>query len=74
MIFKGPPFKMSLRNLSTKHLKFSIQQSTHDSVQDAVAAMRLVRLKIEKGPLFAAVLTEYTNIIPQFNKQYNVKK
>uniref|UniRef100_A0ABM0GL17 RNA exonuclease NEF-sp-like n=1 Tax=Saccoglossus kowalevskii TaxID=10224 RepID=A0ABM0GL17_SACKO len=44
--------KLSLRNLSAVYLKKSIQGGIdgHDSIEDANAAMKLVQLKIEKGP------------------------
>ena len=60
----GPPTKAALRNLSVTHLKREIQQpneqmssarpgnhasSGHDPVEDALAAMDLAKLKLERG-------------------------
>jgi len=47
-------FKYSLKHLASKHLKRDIQvghgTSGHNPVEDAVAALDLVKLKIVKGP------------------------
>ncbi|XP_077980425.1 RNA exonuclease 5-like [Glandiceps talaboti] len=44
--------KIGLRNLAAAYLKEFIQTGNdgHDSVEDAIAAMKLAQLKIEKGP------------------------
>eukprot|EP00741_Cyanophora_paradoxa_P003367 tig00000692_g3273.t1 len=51
---RGPPYKSALRHLASKYLEISIQDGTagHDSAEDARAAMRLVKLKLEKGARF----------------------
>ena len=45
-IWQGPPCRSALRKLAEKFLKRQIQKGTHDSVDDARAAMDLVLLKI----------------------------
>ena len=51
---RGHPFKSSLRWLAQKYLSRSIQTGStgHDSVEDALAALYLVKMKCEKGPVF----------------------
>eukprot|EP00775_Hariotina_reticulata_P006259 gene6259-6497_t len=49
---RGLPYKSSLKFLSSKFLKRSIQEGEHDSAQDARAAMDLALLKIGKGPSY----------------------
>lgn len=51
---RGPMCKPALRMLTGRYLKRKIQgdKAGHDSVEDARAAMDLVRLKISKGPAF----------------------
>ncbi|KAJ5592003.1 uncharacterized protein N7459_002372 [Penicillium hispanicum] len=48
---RGPPLRNSLKFLSTKYLSKEIQKSSHghDSVEDAVAVLDLVKQKCEKG-------------------------
>ncbi|RHY56429.1 hypothetical protein DYB30_001298 [Aphanomyces astaci] len=52
---RGFPFKPSLKMLAATFLHQSIQSADmagHDSVQDAVAALRLFQLKVRHGPTF----------------------
>lgn len=51
---RGMPFRSSLKFLANKYLKREIQSGAngHDSVEDARAALDLVRLKCEKGMHF----------------------
>ena len=48
---RGPPLRNSLKFLSTKYLSKAIQKSSHghDSVEDALAVLELVKQKCEKG-------------------------
>lgn len=48
---RGPPLKCSLRWLTQKYLGKEIQkgQTGHDSIEDALAVLELVRQKCEKG-------------------------
>ena len=51
---RGPPAKASLKMLMSTHLDTAIQKSFsgHDSVEDCISCMELVKLKIAKGYLF----------------------
>lgn len=51
---RGPPYKNSLRNLTQKHLQRDIQTGSagHDSAEDALAALELIRLKLAHGRRF----------------------
>ncbi|GMM30550.1 Rnh70 protein [Martiniozyma asiatica (nom. inval.)] len=51
---RGPPAKASLKNLMGLHLDRVVQNeiSGHDSVEDCISCMDLLKLKIEKGWLF----------------------
>lgn len=73
---KGFPYRNKLKYLSNEYLKSKIQQNQakgHDSVEDAVCAMKLVLLKVENGPSFgqkrkqnstnSAIMMNNSNII-----------
>ncbi|DBB01166.1 TPA: hypothetical protein ACH3X1_001053 [Trebouxia sp. C0004] len=49
---RWPTQQHSLRHLAAMHLKWTIQQGSHDSKIDAIAALRLVKLKLQHGPFF----------------------
>ena len=51
---QGPPFKLPLRQLVSRYLGRTIQTSSHDSIQDAVAAMELTKLILKFGTSYAA--------------------
>ena len=68
----GPPYKLALRFIASKYLNMNIQQGTHDSTQDAIAAVRLVKLKIEKGPAFASLTAEQYNVLQDFGRDKKV--
>ncbi|CCE85493.1 Piso0_005090 [Millerozyma farinosa CBS 7064] len=66
---RGPPSKPSLKWLSKKYLQRDIQQgettgSGHSSVEDAKAALDLIKLKIQEGMSFGKNVNE----IPLFQK------
>ena len=46
---QGPPWKSALKILAQRYLRKHIQDGSHDSVDDARAAMDLVLLKIKNG-------------------------
>jgi RNA exonuclease 1 len=48
----GLPYRCALRNLAKKYLKKVIQIDEHDSVEDAVSALELIKLKLLKGKQF----------------------
>lgn len=58
--WKGPPSRPKLRELSKRFLKRLIQgdkaavagEQGHDSCEDAIAALDLFKLKLQKGPTF----------------------
>lgn len=60
---RGPPLKSSLKWLSQKYLSREIQKGHgtdgHNSVEDALACLDLVKMKCEKGPAWGT--TEATN-------------
>lgn len=47
-----PVQQNSLRWLSDHYLQQTIQSGAHDSKEDAIAALRLVNLKLQQGPFF----------------------
>jgi hypothetical protein len=64
--------KNALRFLSEKYLHQSIQLGTHDSVQDALAALRLALLKFKNGTslFLTGCFTEAPNIFLFFLSFY----
>lgn len=48
----GNGYKQALKYLTSKYLHRTIQADTHDSVQDGIAAMDLLKLKLKHGPDF----------------------
>ena len=52
MLLQGPPARCALRILAQRYLRRRIQAGSHDSVDDALAALDLVLLKIKHGPAF----------------------
>lgn len=52
---RGPPLRSSLKYLANKYLHREIQsggENGHNSVEDALAVLDLVKVKCEKGPKF----------------------
>lgn len=45
-------YKPSLATLTKRHLNRDIQAGQHSSVEDAVATLHLVKLKVNKGPTY----------------------
>ena len=52
-----PTGQKSLRSLASTYLQWTIQQGSHDSKEDAVAALRLVKLKLQHEPFFGVATT-----------------
>eukprot|EP00873_Tetraselmis_striata_P024787 jgi/Tetstr1/445051/TSEL_032856.t1 len=65
---KGPPARSALRYLTEKFLKRSIQQGSHDSVEDARAAMDLAKLKIKHGPGWGVERQETELLVQQLSE------
>ncbi|ETV86114.1 hypothetical protein H257_02580 [Aphanomyces astaci] len=57
---KGPPFRSALRYLSSTYLKIQIQTGNdgHCSVEDAMSTMKLLQLKVKRGPLFPSIIAQ----------------
>ncbi|KAM0746892.1 hypothetical protein T439DRAFT_329164 [Meredithblackwellia eburnea MCA 4105] len=71
---RGPPYKASLKWLAQKWLKLEIQQSSssggqgHNSLEDASTAVKLVRLKMEKGPGFGDFKSDEETIFERLGR------
>lgn len=61
--------KNSLRWLAQRFLSQSIQEGSHDSVQDALTALRLVHLKLKNGPSFATHEEETESLLNRLERQ-----
>ncbi|GLE04769.1 hypothetical protein PINS_up013748 [Pythium insidiosum] len=59
---RGPPFRSALRFLTSTYLNRAIQTGTdgHCSVEDAVATLQLLQLKVKHGPTFPSIEQEYS--------------
>jgi len=76
--------KNALKNLAVKYLNLSIQESAHDSVQDAIVALRLFKLKLSKGPSYGIpevsnenlfeILTKNNRKCAYVDKEHQCKK
>jgi len=53
---RGLPFKSSLKYLANQYLKKTIQEGSHDSVEDAKACLDLVKLKLVNNALLGKVV------------------
>jgi len=84
VLFPNRNSKHSLKYLCSRYLKVSIQISSHDSVQDATAALRLYKLKKENGPSFGIdhhemeclfdMLTRYQKKSAYIDNIHNIKQ
>lgn len=61
---RGNRFKKALRELSSTYLSLKIQgkKEGHDSTEDALAALKLVQLKMEKGLMFGVNENQFQSI------------
>ncbi|RKP07407.1 hypothetical protein THASP1DRAFT_17105, partial [Thamnocephalis sphaerospora] len=75
---RGPPFRCSLRWLSSKYMERQIQQEAvdehgqpvgHDSAEDARACLDLVKLKLEKGYEFGRHARETVSLFYRLRQQ-----
>jgi len=79
---KGKPYKPSLKWLSMKYLKREIQKGQHinpstkkmepghDSIEDAIACIDLVKLKLEKGLEFGSTEARTESIFSRLERGY----
>lgn len=65
VFMQGPPMRSKLSYLADRHLKRLIQAGSHDSVQDAQAAMDLVLLKIKYALIRGRGLAEHVQLTCQ---------
>ncbi|KAG0331116.1 hypothetical protein BG000_011192 [Podila horticola] len=68
---RGPPYRASLKWLAHKWLSRSIQQggaNGHDSIEDAKTCLDLVKLKLEKGPLFGEFSQEQESLFARLDR------
>ena len=72
---RGPPIKSSLKYLANKYLNREIQKghgsTGHDSIEDALACLDLVKLKCEKGPKFGAQEPNLESIFKRMRRSIN---
>jgi RNA exonuclease 1 len=54
---RGHPFKPSLKHLTKKYLKKEIQAGEHNSVEDAICALQLAKLKVRKLAAVANIVS-----------------
>ncbi|GME77328.1 unnamed protein product [[Candida] boidinii] len=66
---RGPPSKISLKNLMLQYLSKNIQDGEHghDSIEDSISCIELIKLKLNKNYLFGKNLDEET-IFKKINK------
>ncbi|MDI1491257.1 MAG: hypothetical protein OHK93_002465 [Ramalina farinacea] len=72
---RGPPIKSSLKYLANKYLNREIQKghgsTGHNSIEDALACLDLVKLKCEKGPKFGAQDGNLESIFKRMKRSIN---
>lgn len=54
---RGPPFKSSLKYITSKYLEKTIQEGSHDSIIDSTSCLDLVKLKLIEGGLLGKVIS-----------------
>jgi RNA exonuclease 1 len=72
---RGPPYKQSLRWLAQKYLHREVQKGSkgHDSVEDSLTALDLVKQKCEKGPAWGTGDTNAESIFKRFGRSTRPK-
>lgn len=69
---RGPPLKSSLKWLAQKYLGREIQKGHgidgHNSVEDALACLDLVKLKCEKGPAWGTYEATVESVFKRLNR------
>jgi RNA exonuclease 1 len=80
---RGPPFRYSLRQLASKYLGRTIQQHAfddqdqpigHDSIEDAITCLDLVKLKLKHGLNFGKPLRETVSLFHRLSHQDQPRK
>ncbi|KAL2312954.1 Ribonuclease H70 [Schizosaccharomyces pombe] len=69
---RGPPSKPSLKWLATKWLRREIQKAGalgHDSAEDALACVDLLKLKVKNGPAFGLFNQDFESIFHRLSRQ-----
>uniref|UniRef100_A0A6A7G460 Exonuclease n=1 Tax=Hirondellea gigas TaxID=1518452 RepID=A0A6A7G460_9CRUS len=66
----GPPIKSSLKYLTKRFLNRDIQcsESGHDSSEDAIAALELIKLKVKKGTSFGVSISNGESLFSVMNR------
>ncbi|KAG4303756.1 hypothetical protein PORY_002839 [Pneumocystis oryctolagi] len=68
---RGPPYKPGLKWLAHKWLKREIQKNGalgHDSIEDALACIDLLKLKLKNGPEFGLYNTDSESIFSKLER------
>lgn len=74
---RGPPYKPGLKWLAHKWLKREIQKNDvlgHDSIEDALTCIDLLKLKLKNGPEFGMFNTDNESIFSRLEKCDETKK
>ncbi|KAG4303207.1 hypothetical protein PCANB_000599 [Pneumocystis canis] len=74
---RGPPYKPGLKWLAHKWLKREIQKNNilgHDSIEDALTCIDLLKLKLKNGPEFGLFNTDNESIFSKLEKYDETKK
>ncbi|KAI9850982.1 MAG: hypothetical protein M1824_002933 [Vezdaea acicularis] len=75
---RGFPYKHKLSYLATKYLNRSIQAAGgrvgHDSIEDARAALDLVKMKCEKGPVWGTLEAGKEDIFKRLSRTMRPKR
>ncbi|EEB07871.1 ribonuclease H70 [Schizosaccharomyces japonicus yFS275] len=74
---RGPPSKPSLKWLTQKWLKREIQKTGvvgHDSAEDALACIDLLKLKMQRGPAFGLYNQDVESVFTRLQRQSPVSR
>ncbi|KAF2707735.1 hypothetical protein K504DRAFT_435677 [Pleomassaria siparia CBS 279.74] len=72
---RGPPYKQSLKFLAQRYLSSEIQKGNkgHDSVEDALSCLALVKQKCERGPRWGSNETNAESIFKRLGRSIRPK-
>ncbi|CCJ28402.1 unnamed protein product [Pneumocystis jirovecii] len=73
---RGPPYKPGLKWLAHKWLKREIQKNVlgHDSIEDALTCIDLLKLKLKNGPEFGMFNIDNESIFSKLERSDETKK